>query len=89
MTVHFYQLISQSLPTTIQAGLAGNLGWYQPAPVTDGTQWIGPNRGRMRRAAPLLSIFSAGSPSLSMVPTVASPFNVPHVVGAQAGVPIR
>jgi hypothetical protein len=89
MTVHFYQLISQSLPTTIQAGLAGNLGWYQPAPVTDGTQWVTPNRGRMRRAAPLLSIFSAGSPALSMVPTVASPFNVPHVVGAQAGVPIR
>lgn len=89
MTVHFYQLLSQSLPTTIQAGLAGNMGWYQPAPVTSGTQWVGPSKGRMKRAAPLLSLFEAGSPSLSMVPTVASPFNIPHVVGAQAGVPIR
>jgi hypothetical protein len=89
MTVHFYQLISGNLPTAIQAGLAGNMGWYQPAPVTSGTQWMGPNRGRVRRAAPLLSLFEGGSPALSMVPTVASPFNIPHVVGAQAGVPIR
>jgi hypothetical protein len=89
MTVHFYQLISQNLPTTVQAGLAQSMGWYQPAPVTAGTQWVGPNRGRVRRASPLLSMFSSGSPSLSMVPTVASPFNVPMVVGGQAGVPIR
>jgi hypothetical protein len=92
MTVHFYQLISGALPTTTQAGLASTgagLGWYQPAPVTRGTQWTTPNRGRVNRGSPLLSIFSRGSPALSMVPTVASPFAVPTVASVPAGVPIR
>jgi hypothetical protein len=82
----FRQMIVANLPATITQQLA----WYQPAPVVQGTQWTGPNRGRMVRQSPLLSgrmgAFVRGSPTLSGAPGM--PQLMPNVVSVGSGMPL-